>query len=197
MRKIILILFVAMLALTGTTYAEDTPKDVVGKYLEAVRNNQYDKAYSYISYDDTTIIDWLELIKYIKEIAPPELTEVVHHAHSATKQRIVNTSVNGNTALVEILSIVPNIGEALKVTNDPKDLKFLLEHGGLPTRERLGECELVMEDGVWKISRIRGVSSGQAAKIAIDFANLILEKDKAKALSKKIDDFMRKQDQGV
>ena len=66
MRKTISILFIAMIVLTGACYAKDSQKVVIEKYLDAVRSNNYDKAYSFISKTDTTIIDWLELIKYIK-----------------------------------------------------------------------------------------------------------------------------------
>ncbi|MBI2472872.1 MAG: hypothetical protein HYV59_16785 [Planctomycetes bacterium] len=70
MRTIISILFITMIAFTGISHAQDSPKVVVEKYLKAVRNNNYDEAYSYISETDTTIIDWLELIKYVRKIAP-------------------------------------------------------------------------------------------------------------------------------
>ena len=66
MRKTIPILFISIIVLTGACYAKDSPKVVIEKYLDAVRNNDYDKAYSFISKTDITIIDWLELIKYIK-----------------------------------------------------------------------------------------------------------------------------------
>jgi len=197
MRKIILILFVTMIAITGVSYAKDSPKVVVEKYLEAVRNNNYDEAYSFISKTDTTIIDWLELIKYVKKITPPRLTKVIDLAHSATRQEIVSTSVGGNTAIVKIHSVVPDMEETLRTTQNPEDIKILLDRGGLPTKERSGECTLVTEDDTWKISRVRGVSSDRAAEIATDFAELILGKDEAKIISKKIDEFMKKREKGV
>lgn len=87
--------------------------------------------------------------------------------------------------------------ETLRVNQHPEDIKFLLNSGGLPMKERFGECTLVVEDGVWKISRIKGISSDQAAGIATDFAELVLGKEEAKRIRKKIDEFMKKQDKGV
>ena len=197
MRKIIAIFFITMIAITGACYAQDAPKVVVEKYLKAVRNNNYDEAYSCISKTDTTIINWLELIKYVRKIAPPKLTKVIDLAHNATKQEIVSTSVGGNTAKVKILSMVPDMEETLRVTQDPEDIKSLLDSGGLPKKERLGECTLVVEDDMWKISKVSGVSSGQAAEIATDFAELILGKDEAQRISKKISEFARKREEGV
>ena len=197
MRTIISILFITMIAFTGVSYAQDSPKVVVEKYLKAVRNNNYDEAYSYIAKTDTTIIDWLELIKYVRKIAPPKLTKVIDLAHNATKQEIVSTSVGGNTAIVKIHSMVPDMEETLRVTQDTEDIKSLLDRGGLPRKERSGECTLVVEDDLWKISKVSGVSSGQAAEIATDFAELILGKDEAKRISNKISEFGKKREEGA
>ncbi len=197
MRTIISILFITMIAFTGISYAQDSPKVVVEKYLKAVRNNNYDEAYSYIAKTDTTIIDWLELIKYVRKIAPPKLTKVIDLAHNATKQEIVSTSVGGNTAIVKIHSMVPDMEETLRVTQDTEDIKSLLDRGGLPRKERSGECTLVVEDDLWKISKVSGVSSGQAAEIATDFAELILGKDEAKRISNKISEFGKKREEGA
>ena len=197
MRRIISILFIVMIAFTGVSYAQDSPKVVVEKYLKAVRNNNYDEAYSYISKTDTTIINWLELIKYVRKIAPPKLTKVIDLAHNATKQEILSTSVGGITAIVKIHSIVPDMEETLRVTQDTEDIKFLLDRGELPKKERFGECTLVLEDDIWKISKISGVSSGQAAEIATDLAELILGKDEAKRISKKISEFGKKREGGA
>lgn len=59
MRKIISILFITMIVLTGACYAKDSPKVVIEKYLDAVRNNDYDKAYSFISKTDTLVSHYL------------------------------------------------------------------------------------------------------------------------------------------
>ncbi|NUO07848.1 MAG: hypothetical protein HUU08_04070 [Candidatus Brocadia sp.] len=197
MRKLMSVIFITMIVFTGASYAQDSPRVVVEKYLNAVRNNDYDMAYSFISETDTTIINWLELIKYVKTITPPRLTEVINLAHNAARQEIVSISVGGNTALVKIHSSLPDMEETLKVTQNPEDIRDLLDRGGLPTKERFGECTLVIEDGEWKISRVKGISSDQAAEIATDFAKLILGDDEAKRISKKIDEFMKKQDKGV
>lgn len=197
MRKFISILFIATLVFTGVSHAQDSPRVVVEKYLDAVRNNDYDRAYSFISKTDTTIIHWLELIRYVKKITPLKLTEIIDLAHTAIRQEIVSTSVGGNTALVKIHSRIPDMEETLRVTQNPEDIRFLLDRGGLPMKERFGECALVLEDGDWKISRVKGVSSDQAAEIATDFAEIILGKDEAKRISQKIDEFMKKLDKGV
>ncbi|MCF6149926.1 MAG: DUF4878 domain-containing protein [Candidatus Kuenenia sp.] len=197
MKRMILILFVAIIAFAGHGYAQDSPRMVVEKYLSAVRNNDYDRAYSYISKTDTTIIDWLEIIKYVKEIAPPKLTRVIDLAHGATVQEVVSASVNDNTAIVKLHSIVPDMKETLQVIHDPDEIQFLFEQGGLPVKERLGECKLVVEDDTWKISEVKGVSAGQAAEIATDFAEKILGKDEAEIINKKIDDFVKKQEKQI
>ena len=44
MRRIISILFITMIAFPGVSYAHDFPQVVVGKYLKAVRSNNYDEA---------------------------------------------------------------------------------------------------------------------------------------------------------
>lgn len=197
MRKFILILFIATLVFTGVSHAQDSPRVVVEKYLDAVRNNDYDRAYSFISKTDTTIIHWLELIRYVKKITPLKLTEIIDLAHTAIRQEIVSTSVGGNTAFVKIHSMIPDMEKTLRITQNPEDIRSLLDRGGLPTKERFGECILMVEDGDWKISRVKGVSSDQAAEIATDFAEIILGKDEAKGISQKIDEFMKKQNKGV
>ncbi len=197
MRKIISALFIAVIVFSGVTYAQDSPRVVVEKYLDAVRNNDYDRAYSFISKTDTTIINWLELIKFVKKVTPPKLTEIINLAHRAVRQEIVSSSVGNNIALVKIHSRVPDMEETLKATQSPEDIRFLINRGGLPIKERIGECTLVVEDGVWKISKVKGISSDQAAEIATDFAELILGKDEAKRISKEINEFMKKQEKDV
>lgn len=197
MRNTISILFISIIALTGACYAKDSPKVVIEKYLDAVKNNNYDRAYSFISKTDTTIIDWLELIKYIKKITPPKLTKVIDLAHRAVRQEIVSTSVGGNTSIVKIYSRIPDMEETLKVTQNPEDIKALLDRGELPMKERFGECTLVVEDDAWKISKVKGISSDQAAELATDFAERILGKDEAKRISREISEFAKKQEKGV
>ena len=197
MRKIFPILFVTLIISTGASYAQDSPRVVAEKYLDAVRNNDYDTAYSFISKTDTTIIDWLALLKYIKKITPPKLTSVIDLAHRAVRQEIVSTAVGNNTAIVKIHSRVPDMEETFKITQNLEDIKSLLNRGGLPMKERLGECTLVVEDGAWKISRIKGISSDQAAELATDFAELILGKDEARRISKEISEFTNRQEKGV
>ena len=197
MRKTISILFISIIVLTGACYAKDSPKVVTEKYLDAVRNNDYDRAYSFISKTDTTIIDWLELIKYIKKITPPKLTKVIDLAHRAVRQEIVSTSVGGNTAIVKIHSRIPDMEETLKVTQNPEDIKSRLDRGELPMKERFGECTLVVEDDTWKILRVKGISSDQAAELATDFAERILGKAEAKRISREISEFAKKQEKGV
>lgn len=197
MRRIIAIVFIAVIVFAGTCSAHDSPKVVVEKYLKAVRSNNYDEAYFYISKTDTTIINWLELIRYVRKIAPPKLTRVIDLAHNATRQEIVSTSLGGNTAKVKIRSVVPDMEETLRVTQDTEIIKSLLAGGGLPKKERLGECILIVENDVWKISNVSGVSSGQVAEIATCFAELILGKEEAKRINKKISEYAKKLEEGV
>lgn len=195
-RIIAILLLVAMLGLTSLSL-QDSPDLVVDKYLKAVRASDYERAYTFIAKSDTTIIGWLELIRYIKQVAPPQLTSLIDLAHCATRQEIVKTTVNGNAAMVEIRSVVPDMEETLKITHKVEEIKSLLDQGRLPIRERLGVCELVVEEGVWRISRMRGVSAGQAAEIATDLAEQILGKDEAERLAQKIKEFERRRAEGA
>ena len=54
--------------------------------------------------------------------------------------------------------MVPDMEEILRVTQDTEDIKFLLDHVGLPMKGKLGECTLVLEDNIWKISKVSNVS---------------------------------------
>ncbi|HHT9119766.1 MAG TPA: hypothetical protein ACFYD3_04370 [Candidatus Hypogeohydataceae bacterium YC41] len=195
-RIIAVLLLVAMLAFISIK-SQDSPDMVVDKYLKAVRASDYERAYTFISKTDTTIIDWLELIRYIKQVAPPKLATLIDLAHCATRQEIVNTTVEGNTAVVEIRSTVPDMEETLKVTHRVEEIKSLLDQGKLPMKERIGGCELVVEEGAWKISKVRGVSAGQAAEIATDLAEQILGKDEAERLAQKIKEFGQRRPEGA
>lgn len=197
MKKTCLICFIVMIVFAGLSQAQDQPRVVVEKYLDAVRSNDYDTAYSFISKTDTTIINWMKLIQYVKQIAPLRLTEIIDLAHNAVRQEITSTSAGNNTCLVKIHSRIPDMEETLRITQDPEDIKSLLNRGGLPMKERFGECSLVREDGRWKISRVKGISSDQAADIAADFATLLLGKDEAERMKKRIDEFMQGQEKGA
>ena len=112
-----ILLFVVITAFTTrTVFSQASPDVVVEKYLTAVRANDYEKAYTFISKSDNTIIEWLELLRYIKQIAPPQLVKLINLAHSASKQEIVKTTVEGGNAVVEIHSRVPHIQQTLKIT---------------------------------------------------------------------------------
>lgn len=197
MKKTCLIFFIVMIVSTGLCQAQDPPRVIVEKYLDAVRNNNYDKAYSFISKTDTTIINWMKLIQYVKKIAPLRLAEIIDLAHNAARQEIVSTSVGNNTSLVKIHSKIPDMEETLRFTRNTEDIKSLLDRGALPTNERFGECTLVIEDGMWKISRVKGISADQAADIAADLAGHILGKDEAERIKKQIDEFLQKQEKGA
>lgn len=197
MKKTCFIFFIVMIVSTGLCQAQDPPRVIVEKYLDAVRNNNYDKAYSFISKTDTTIINWMKLIQYVKKIAPLRLAEIIDLAHNAARQEIMSTSVGNNTSLVKIHSKIPDMEETLRFTRNTEDIKSLLDRGALPTNERFGECTLVIEDGMWKISRVKGISADQAADIAADLAGHILGKDEAERIKKQIDEFLQKQEKGA
>jgi uncharacterized membrane protein YvbJ len=193
MRKIIAILsLVAIMAFTTLAVSsQNSPDMVVEKYLTAVRANDYEKAYTFLSESDTTIIEWLEQLRYIKQIAPPELIALINLAHSASKQEIVKTTVEGDNAMVEIHSKVPDMEETLKITNKVDEIKYLLDYGTPPMREKVGFFELIVEEGLWKISMMRGVTADQAAEIASNLAKQILGKEEAEKLTRKIREFRR------
>ena len=194
MNRIITILSLVVITAftTRTVFSQDSPDMVVEKYLTAVRANDYEKAYTFISKSDTTIIEWLEQLRYIKQIAPPQLIALIDLAHSASKQEIVKTTVEGDNAVVEIHSRVPDMEETLKITTRVDEIKYLLNYGTLPMREKAGFFELLIEEGQWKISMMRGVTADQAAEIATDLAEQILGKEEAEKLSKKIKEFSRR-----
>ncbi|MGR3309811.1 MAG: hypothetical protein ACUZ77_03465 [Candidatus Brocadiales bacterium] len=197
MDRIIAVLLVLVMLVSISFGSQDSPELVVEQYLKAAKDNDYERAYTFISKSDTTIIRWLEHMRYIKQIAPPQLSTLIDLAHSATKQEIVKTTMEGGTAVVKIHSEVPNMEETLKITNKVEEIKSLFEQGKLPMMERIGICELVVEEGVWKIARVRGVSADQAAKIATDLAEQILGKDEAEILSQKIKDFEKRRTVGL
>ena len=199
MKRIIAVLSLVVIIVftTRTASSQNSPDIVVEKYLTAVRANDYEKAYTFISKSDNTIIEWLEQLRYIKQIAPPQLIALIDIAHSASKQEIVKTTVEGDNAIVEIHSLVPDMGETLKITNRVEEIKSLLDQGILPMREKEGIFELIVEGDLWKISIMRGVTADQAAEIASDLAEQILGKEEAEKLSKKIKEFRFKPTEGV
>ncbi len=199
MKRIIAVLSLVVITvfITRTASSQNSPDIVVEKYLTAVRANDYEKAYTFISKSDNTIIEWLEQLRYIKQIAPPQLIALIDIAHSASKQDIVKTTVEGNNAIVEIHSLVPDMEETLKITNRVEEIKSLLDQGILPMREKEGIFELIVEGDLWKISMMRGVTADQAAEIASDLAEQILGKEEAEKLSKKIKEFRYKPTEGV
>jgi hypothetical protein len=199
MKRIIAVLSLVVIILftTRTASSQNSPDIVVEKYLTAVRANDYEKAYTFISKSDNTIIEWLEQLRFIKQIAPPQLITLIDIAHSASKQEIVKTTVEGDNAIVEIHSLVPDMEETLKITNRVQEIKSLLDQDILPKREKEGIFELIVEGDLWKISMMRGVTADQAAEIASDLAEQILGKEEAEKLSKKIKEFRYKPAEGV
>jgi hypothetical protein len=199
MKRIIAVLSIVVIIVftTRTASSQNSPDIVVEKYLTAVRANDYEKAYTFISKSDNTIIEWLEQLRYIKQIAPPQLIALIDIAHSASKQEIVKTTVEGDNAIVEIHSLVPDMEETLKITNRVQEIKSLLDQDILPMREKEGIFELIVEGDLWKISMMRGVTADQAAEIASDLAEQILGKEEAEKLSKKIKEFRFKPAEGV
>ncbi len=196
-RIIAILLLVAMIAFASLGTPQDSPDMVVGKYLKAVRANDYERAYTFISKSDTTIIEWLELIRYIRQVAQPQLATLIDLAHCAARQEIMKTTVESNEALVEIHSVILDMELTLTITRNVEEIKSLLAQGKLPMRERLGACELVLEEGAWKIAKMRGVSANQAADIATDLAEQILGKDEAENLARKIKEFSQRQAKGA
>ena len=191
------ILLMVLLGSFGFAQPQDSPGMVVEKYLRAVRAGDYDMAYTHISRNDDTIIEWLELIRYIRREAPESITSLIGMAHSMSRQRITKTTVDGDTATVEVDSIVLNIKEAINVAGSAAALQAMFEHGVPPVRERHGICELAVEDGQWRITCVRGVSAGQAAKLAIELAEKILDKEEAAELAQKIEDFQKRRKKGT
>ncbi|ODS31515.1 MAG: hypothetical protein SCARUB_03357 [Candidatus Scalindua rubra] len=194
MKRIIAVLSLVVIIVftTRTASSRNSPDIVVEKYLTAVRANDYEKAYTFISKSDNTIIEWLEQLRYIKQIAPPQLIALIDIAHSASKQEIVKTTVEGDNAIVEIHSLVPDMKETLKITNRVQEIKSLLDQDILPMREKEGIFKLIVEGDLWKISMMRGVTADQAAEIASDLAEQILGKEEAEKLSKKIKEFFNR-----
>jgi hypothetical protein len=199
MKKIIAVLSLVFIIVftTRTASSQISPDIVVEKYLTAVRTNDYEKAYTFISKSDNTIIEWLEQLRYIKQIAPPQLIALIDIAHSASKQEIVKTTIEDDNAIVEIHSLVPDMGETLKITNRVQEIKTLLDQDILPMRGKEGIFELILEGDLWKISMMRGVTADQAAEIASDLAEQILGKEEAEKLSNKIKEFRYKPAEGV
>ncbi|HCN20294.1 MAG: hypothetical protein A2060_06765 [Planctomycetes bacterium GWA2_50_13] len=196
-RFTLFILLTALLGFLGFAQPQNSPDLVVEKYLEAVRAGDYDKAYTYISRTDDTIIEWLELIRYIRREAPESITSLIDMAHSMSRQQISKTTIDGCTAMVEVDSIVLDMEEVLNTACSAEALKAMFEYGVPPMKERHGICELAVEDGLWRITCVRGVSAGQAAELATDLAEKILGKEDAAKLAQKIEDFQKSRKRGT
>ncbi len=189
-----LLIIVAMILSTvinpGRLYA--SPEAVVERYLAAVRAGDYETAYTCISSDDDTIIEWLELIRYIRREGPEPVVSLIDLAHSISRQRITKTTIEGDRAVVEVDSIVPDMAKALNAVSGGGAARALFEYGVPPMKTRHGICELALEDGGWKITCVRGVSAGQAAELATDLAEKILTEEAAARLARQIEDFQKR-----
>lgn len=190
-RLALIIVLMTLLPFANTAHAQDSPDLVVENYLKAVRAGDYEEAYTYISRTDSTIIEWLELIRFIRREAPEPIVALIDMAHSMSRQQITKTTIDGNTATIEVDSIVPNMKEALRLVGSAGAAKAMFEYGSPPMKERHGISELAIEDGEWKITCIRGVSAGQAAQLATGLAKKILGKEDAARLAQQIKDFQK------
>ncbi len=185
----------ALSILVNMDHVQASPEAVVEKYLKAVRAGDYEEAYTYISRNDDTIIGWLELIRFIRREAPEPIVSLIDMAHSMSRQQITRTTIDGNTATVEVDSIVPNMKEALRVVGSAGAAKAMFVYGVPPMRVRHGVCELAVEEGQWKITCVRGVSAGQAAELATRLAEGILGKEDAAKLAQQIKDFQKSREE--
>ncbi|MFQ5861613.1 MAG: hypothetical protein ACE5IC_00650 [Candidatus Brocadiales bacterium] len=196
-RITLVILVMALLVLINLGDLQDSPDAVVEKYLKAVRAGDYETAYTYISRTDNTIIEWLELIRYIRREAPAPIVSMIDLAHFLSRQQIVKTTINGGKAVVEVDSVVPDMGKTLDIARSEAAVGVMHEHGTLPMRERHGICELAVEDGRWRITCVRGISASQAAELATELAEKILGKEDAAKLAQKIEDFQKRRKRGT
>ena len=190
-RLTLIIITMALSMLVNIGRAQASPEAVVERYLTAVRVGDYETAYTYISSNDEDIIEWLELIRYIRREGPEPVVSLIDLAHSISRQRITKTTIDGDRAVVEVDSIVPDMAKALDAVSSGGAAKALFEYGVPPMRERHGICELAVEDGEWKITCVRGVSAGQAAKLATELAKKILTKEAAARLARQIENFQK------
>lgn len=196
-RLTLVLLIVALLAFINLGRPQDSPDAVVEKYLKAVRAGDYERAYTHISRTDKTIIEWLELIRYIRREAPEPIVSMIDLAHSLSRQQIVKTTIDGSKAVVEVDSVVPDMEKALDIARSGAAIEVMFEHGTLPMRERHGVCELAVENRQWRITCVRGVSAGQAAELATELAEKILGKEDAAKLAQKIEDFQKGRERGT
>jgi hypothetical protein len=190
-RLSLIIVVIVLSTVINPGQLQASPEAVVERYLAAVRVGDYETAYTYISSNDNDIIEWLELIRYIRREGPEPVVSLIDLAHSISRQRITKTTIDGDRAVVEVDSIVPDMAKALDVVSSGGAAKAMFEYGVPPMKERHGICELAVEDGEWKITCVRGVSAGQAAKLATELAEKILTKEDAARLARQIEDFQK------
>lgn len=196
-RLTLVVLIIALLMFANLEGFGNSPDTVVEKYLKAVRAGDYERAYTYISRTDKTIIEWLELIRYIRREAPQPIISMIDLAHSLSRQQIVKTTIHGSKAVVVVDSVVPDMAEALEIASSRAAIEVMHEHGTLPMRERHGVCELAIEDGRWRITCVRGVSAGQAAELATELAEKMLGREEAAELAQKIKNFQKQRGKGT
>ncbi len=186
---IIITMALSMFVNIGSAHA--SPEAVVERYLAAVRAGDYEKAYTCISSDDDTIIEWLELIRYIRCEGPEPVVSLIDLAHSISRQRIIKTAIDGDRAVVEVDSIVPDMAKALNAVSGGGAARALFEYGVPPMKTRHGICELAVEGGEGTGTRVRGGAAGQAADLATELAEKILTKEAAARLARQIEDFQK------
>ncbi|MHC4197496.1 MAG: hypothetical protein ACYSRP_06255 [Planctomycetota bacterium] len=190
-RLTLIIITIALSIFVNMGHAQASPETVVERYLAAVRAGDYETAYTYISSNDDDIIEWLELIRYIRREGPEPVVSLIDLAHSISRQRIAKTTIDGDRAVVEVDSIVPDMAKALNAVSSGGAAKAMFEYGVPPMKTRHGICELAVEDGEWKITCVRGVSAGQAAELATELAEKILTEEDAARLVRQIKDFQK------
>lgn len=119
---------------------------------------------------------------------------MINLAHSLTRhQNIKTSSINDESAVIKVESIVPDMEKILEITHSEDEIKALFENNTLPLKQKQGTFILVKENNSWKINEVEGVSGDSVSKLAMDLAEKLLSKEETLKLKKDIRDYQQGQ----
>ncbi len=175
------------------SFQKETPEVVIKKYLDAVISNDYQTAYKLVSDQNSDIREWLELLNFVTSVAPEKLISIIHLAHSFTIHRVLQIDLpNDGTAVIKVESTVPDMEKVLEIAHSENEIKSLYDNGSLPLKQKQGTFILDMENNIWKIKEMEGMSGDSASKIAMGLAEKILSKEESQKLDKEIKNYQNK-----
>lgn len=107
MKKILSILMIVVLLFTITGCSGSKPQDTVKFYLDSLKNGDAEEAVEYLKLEEDTIETPDEIISDEED---EDFNEAFKIAYSKLEYRILETEVNGDTAVVETEINAPDLG---------------------------------------------------------------------------------------